>query len=464
MNAFTPGDRPAEPRPTGPHPVSASGVPAPAAPASPVARAIRRELALGFGIVALLIGGLGGWAATTELAGAVIGHGTLVVDGRVKQVQARDGGTVAAIAVADGDHVAAGDLLIRLDDTLTRASLAIVDDQMLHLAAQRMRLIGERDDAASLLVPDELRPGAGGSGTAAGLVASEQALFEARRALAASQKRQLHERIAQIHREIEGLTERRDAKTEELGWNAQELDSIQILNRKNLATLGQVAELSRLRARLLGEHGQLVSEIARADGRIAETELQILEIDQARQAEAMANLREIEAKLAELAGQRIAARDRLQQMELRAPQAGIVHDLAVHTVGGVVAPGETVMQIVPSAEALVAEMRLNPADIDQVQPGEAALLRLSAFSQRTTPELAGAVAAVSADVLVDKTSGESWYTARIALDPASVAALGPLKLVPGMPVEVFVNTGPRLALSYFLKPLQDQLRRAFRED
>ncbi len=458
MNAFSPSESPAAPHPSVP-----AAPPAPAA-ASPAKRAIRRELAMGFGIVALLVGGLGGWAATTELAGAVIGHGTLVVDGRVKQVQARDGGVVVAIAVRDGDHVAAGDLLVRLDDTLTRASLAIIEDQMLHLAAQRMRLIGERDAAASLVVPEALGPAGDDSGEAAGLVAAEQALFDARRDLAAGRKRQLQERIAQIHREVEGLTERREAKTEELGWNAQELESIQTLHRKNLATLGQVAELSRLRAQLLGEHGQLVAEIARADGRIAETELQILEIEQTRQTEAMAGLREIEAKLAELAEQRVGARDRLQRMELRAPQAGIVHDLAVHTLGGVVAPGETVMQIVPSAEALVAEMRLNPADIDQVQPGEAALLRLSAFSQRSTPELAGIVAQVSADVLVDTPGGESWYTARIALDPASVAGLGPLKLMPGMPVEVFVNTGPRLALSYFLKPVQDQLRRAFREE
>lgn len=435
---------------------------------SPATRAIRRNLALGFVVVALVVGGFGGWAATTELAGAVIGRGTLVVDGSVKRVQTRDGGVVGNIEVRDGDRVAAGALLVRLDDTLTRTNLAIVEDQMLHLAAQRMRLLGERDDAESLVVADELLPArhgpAASSAKADALVASEQALFAARRDLAAGQKRQLKARIAQIHREIEGLAERRDAKSEELSWNERELQSAEALRSKNLATLGQVAELSRLRARLVGEHGQLVAEIARAEGRIAETELQIMELDQTRQAEAMAGLREIDAQLAQLAEQRIGALDRLQRVEIRAPQAGIVHDLTVHTVGGVVAPGETLMQIVPSADTLVVEMRLSPADIDHVQPGDAALLRLTAFNQRTTPELSGKVAGLSPDVFVDETTAESWYKARIALDPTSVPRLGSLKLVPGMPVEVFVGVGDRRALSYFLKPLHDYFMRAFREE
>lgn len=437
-------------------------------PSSPATRAIRRNLALGFGVVALLVGGFGGWAATTELAGAVIGKGTLVVDGSVKRVQTRDGGVVGSIEVRDGDRVAAGDLLIRLDDTLTRANLAIVEDQILHLLAQRMRLVGERDDAASLTVPDELQPGlpgpAASSGKAAALVTSEQALFAARRDLAAGQKRQLNARIAQIHREIEGLGERRDAKSEELSWNERELQSAEALRSKNLATLGQVAELSRLRARLVGEHGQLVAEIARAEGRIAETELQIMELDQTRQTEAMAGLREIESRLAQLAEQRIGALDRLQRIEIRAPQAGIVHDLAIQTVGGVVTPGETLMQIVPSADALVVEMRLSPNDIDDVQPGETALLRLTTFSQHTTPELAGKVARLSPDVFVDEATDVSWYKVRIILDPASVSRLGPITLLPGMPVEVFLDTGSRRALSYLLKPLRDHLMRAFRED
>ncbi|WP_245261655.1 HlyD family type I secretion periplasmic adaptor subunit [Ancylobacter sp. FA202] len=455
MDALTPPERAAEPRLV--LPSSARG-----GSASPATRSIRRNLAMGFGLVALLFGGLGGWAATTELAGAVVGQGTLVVEGRVKQVETRDGGVVGAIHVRDGDAVAAGQLLIRLDDTLTKANLAIVEDQIRHLAAQRLRLVGERDAAEELVVPVELEAGEA-PGAAAALIASEQALFRARRALAAGQKRQLRERIAQIHREIDGLAERRDAKTEELAWNARELESIETLRGRDLATLGQVAELSRLRAQLTGEHGQFTAEIARAEGRIAETELQIIEIDQTRQAEALEALREIDARLAQLAEQRIAARDRLRRMEVRAPQAGLVHDLAVHTIGAVVAPGETLMQIVPRA-ALVAEMRLSPDDIDDVHAGEAALLRLTSFNRRTTPELAGVVARLSPDVFVNEASGESWYTVRLTLDPAAVARLAPLKLVPGMPVEVFIDTGPRLALSYFLKPLQDQLMRAFREE
>ncbi len=226
----------------------------------------------------------------------------------------------------------------------------------------------------------------------------------------------------------------------------------------------RLAELERLRAQLDGERGQLIAEIARAATRITETELQILQLDQDRLAEVLTELRDVDNKLAELLEQRVTAEDQLKRIDLRSPQDGIVHELAVHTIGGVIAAGETVMQIVPVNERLVVEAKIQPTDIDQIHVGQTAVLRFSAFNQRTTPEVTGHVKTVAADLVSNPQTGESWYSSRLQIEPDELTKLGDLNLLAGMPVEAYIKTGDRTALSYLIKPLTDQIAKAMRED
>ncbi|KPF41418.1 HlyD family type I secretion periplasmic adaptor subunit [Rhizobium sp. AAP43] len=426
---------------------------------TPIARSIRNYSLLAFVTMLILVIGFGGWAATAKLSGAVIGHGVVVVDGNVKKIQHRAGGIVGEILVRNGARVALGDLLIRMDDTITRANLAIVTKQIDQLSARRLRLVAERDGLAAMAMSDISETEDGGS-----YVRAEEALFAARQEALQSQQSQLRQRIDQIGQETAGLTVRLKAKEQELSWVEQELVRVRSLSGQQLIQFNRLAELERLKAQLDGERGQLIAEIARAGTRVTETELQILQLDQDRRTEIVTELRDVDNKLAELEEQQITAEDELKRVDIHSPQDGIVHELAVHTIGGVVAPGETVMQIVPSNDSLVVEARILPGDIDQVHPGQDAVLRFSAFNQRTTPEVFGRVETVTADLVSNPQTGDAWYSIRTRIPVEEMAKLGNLTLLSGMPVEVFVKTGERTALSYLLKPLSDQLARAMIED
>lgn len=432
-------------------------------PKTPAANAIRKYLLASAVTTGALVVGAGGWAATASLSSAVIGSGTIVVEGSAKRIQHREGGIIGQIRVTDGSRVKAGELLIRLDDTITRANLSVVTKQMDQFAARRMRLIAERDEQTQLKVPDELADRQSDPAVAE-YISAETALFKARRETMDGQKGRLRQQIGQIEQERTGLEVRRDAKNEELSWVAEELRRVSNLSEQGLVQFTRLSELQRTKAQLDGERGQLISEIARAATRISETELQILQLDQDRRAEVLTEMRDMDNKLAELAEQRIAAEDQLRRIDITAPQAGIVHELAVHTIGGVISPGETVMQIVPTDDKLVIDTKIRPADIDQVRTGQTAALRFSAFSQRTTPEIDGIVETVSADLNHNQQTGESWYSARIIIPPEERIKLGDLTLVAGMPVETFVQSGERSALSYLVKPLTDQVARAMREE
>jgi HlyD family secretion protein len=432
-------------------------------PSSRAQSSIRRHLIIAGLAVVLLIGGVGGWSAMSNISGAVLAIGTVAVEGNVKRVQHREGGIVGAIAVADGDRVAEGGILITLDATTTRANLAIIENQIDQLSARRMRLLAEREGAQAPQVPQALAQRAD-QPEIAELVSGETALFEARQRTLQGQRRQLRERVRQIDQEIEGLSARREAKDDEISLITQELEGVNQLYDKGMIPFPRVAELRRMRAQLAGELGQLMAEIARAATRIAETELQILQLDEDRLSETLTELRQVEAQMIELSERRVAALDELARVDIRAPQNGYVHELAAHTVGGVISPGETVMIIVPDEGQLLVEVRIGAADIDQVGNGQIATLRLSAFNQRTTPEIEGRIRTVSADLSRDPQTGETWYLGRIDIPPEQLARLNGLTLLPGMPVEAFVQTGERTPLSYFLKPLADHLARAMREE
>jgi len=425
-------------------------------------RSISRHILAGLVIVVVLAGGVGGWAGTMKLSGALIAPGSVVVDSNVKKVQHPTGGIVGELRVRDGDHVKQGDIVVRLDDTVTRANLAIVTKGLDELSARKARLESERDGSDSVKFPGDLLARADDPGVAA-ILDGERKLFELRRSARIGQKAQLRQRVEQLNEEIRGLKAQRESKEKETKLIEREKEGVYDLWRQKLVPLTKLTELERAAVRLEGEAGQLVAQTAQTAGKISETELQILQIDRDLSSEVAKETREIDGKIGEFVERKVTAEDQLKRVEIRAPQDGTVFQSNVHTVGGVITAGDPIMLIVPDADNLTVEARVNPQDIDQVQLGQTALLRLSAFNMRATPEINGTVTRISADTSTDQRTGQSYYTVRIAMPPDEVARLGDVKIVPGMPVEAFVQTGERTMLTYFAKPLNDQLMRMFRE-
>jgi HlyD family secretion protein len=425
-------------------------------------RSFRRHLTAGFAAVLLLVGGIGGWASVTELAGAVIASGQLVVESDVKKVQHATGGIVGELRVRDGDVVKAGEVVMRLDQTQTRANLGIITKNLDELVARQARDEAERDGEARISFPPELLARADDPEVQR-LVAGETKLFETRRQSRNGQKAQFKERIAQLQQQIEGLATQAVAKKRESDLIEQELKGVRELWEKRLVQFNRVVALERDAARLEGERGVLLATVAQVKDKITETELQILQIDQDMRTEVGKDLAEIRAKRSELGERRIAAEDQLRRIDIRAPQDGTVHQLTVHTVGGVIQPGEPIMLIVPNADALSVEAKVSPQEIDQLYVGQPAIVRFTAFNQRTTPELTGELSRISADVTQDQKTGATYYTIRIKVADPELARLGELKLVPGMPAEAFIQTSERTVLSYMTRPVYDQIKRAFRE-
>jgi HlyD family secretion protein len=431
---------------------------------SATSAAISRHLLLGCLLFALLVVGIGGWAATANLAGAVIAPAVVIVESDVKKVQHQVGGIVSSLTVKNGDRVEAGALLLRLDDTLTGANLAMVTKTLDELAGRRARLLAEQDGSGSIAFPEELAERAAAAGNVARIIAGERKLVQARRAARAGQEAQLRERIAQFSEEVKGLEAQRNAKLQEITFIHDELRGVESLYARNLLPLNRVTAMRRDATRLEGEKGQIISTIAQARGRIAETELKIIQIDQDLHTEVLRDLRDTDARFGELMERRISAEDQFRRAEIRAPQSGIVHQLAVHTVGGVIGPGETLMLIVPQAEGLSIEARVPPQNIDLIRLGQEVQIRFTAFDHNATPRLTGSVSVVAADVTRDTRTGQSYYAVRITISDAEIARLKGLQLVPGMPAEAHLQTHMRTVLSYLAKPLTDQFARAFRED
>ena len=426
-------------------------------------RSIRRHMVAGLAIVLVMAFGVGGWAGTMKLSGAIIAPGSIVVDSNVKKVQHPTGGIVGEVLARDGDRVKAGQVLVRLDDTVTRANLAIVTKGLTELTARKARLESERDGDDSVQFPADLVARAKTDADVASVLDGERKLFDLRRKGRTGQKAQLRQRVEQLKEEIRGFQAQRESKEKQIALINREAAGVEDLWKLKLVPLTKLTELQREAARLDGEAGQLIAQTAESSGKISETELAIIQIDRDLASEVAKETREIDSKIGEYVERKVTAEDQLKRVDIRAPQDGMVFQSAVHTVGGVITAGDAIMLIVPDADQLSVESRVNPQDIDQIQIGQDALLRFSALNQRTTPEIFGKVTRIAADATTDQRTGQTYYTIRIGMPPSEIVKLGDVRLLPGMPVEAFVQTGERTMISYLTKPLRDQLMRMFRE-
>lgn len=420
-----------------------------------------RHLLVGSAAVAVLLFIIFGWGTLTEISGAVIAPGKMVVDSNVKKVQHPTGGVVGELRVKDGDRVKKGDIVVRLDETQARTSLAIVTKALDEMEGRQARLEAERDGADKVTFPADFLARKDEPDVAQAM-ASEQRLFELRRSAREGQRQQLVEQIDQLKQQIAGNDEQIAAKTKEIDWNSQELGGVRGLWKDKLVPFSRVTTLERDNARLHGERGALTASVAQAKGRISEIQLKILQIDEDLRTEVGKELAEIRGKKAELTERRVAAEDQLKRIDLVAPQDGTIFQRSVHTVGGVIQAGEVLMLVVPDANELIIEAKVSPQDIDQIHAGQAAVVQFAAFNRRTTPELNGEVISIGADITTDDKRNESYYAVRIRIPDKEMARLDGLQPMAGMPVEVFIKTSPRTVVSYLTKPLREQFERAFR--
>jgi HlyD family secretion protein len=408
----------------------------------------------------LLFAGAGGWAATAQLTGAVIAHGVVKVDQNLKSIQHRDGGIVSEIAVKEGDFVTKGQVMLRLDDAETRTELSIVRTQLVELSVRQVRLMAERDNLADMVIAGKL---AAKRDEFPLIFFGENRLFEGNYQNRKSQKEQLALGIDQLGQEIKGLESQQTSKIDEIALVKTEHIKIKGLTDKRLIETSRKYIIDREMAKLIGEKGEIEASMARAKVRMSEIRLQIIAIDETARTEAQRELSSIEPRLSELRERSIAIEDRLARTNIRAPLSGTVNELSIHTIGGVITPAEKLVTLVPADAALKIEAKLAPTDIDQVFVGQPAKLRFSSFNQRTTPELHGRIDYVSPATSTDPSTGQVFYLADVIVPSEELEKLGDSKLLPGMPVEVFVSTVQRTAISFLAKPLTDQFNRAFRE-
>ncbi|TAU90060.1 HlyD family type I secretion periplasmic adaptor subunit [Rhizobium leguminosarum] len=426
-------------------------------------RSLNRHVAV-VGVLSIaLVCGIGGWAVTTELSSAVIGEGVIVVDGDVKKVQHLTGGIVSELLVSENDHVTAGQVLIRLDGTTTRANLSIVESTLAQLYARRARLKAERIGAESFEVEENIA-GLTSSTSAAKLLDGEQKLFDSRRSALIGMKSQLASRKDQLGEQIKGLVVQINATNDSLGLIEQELEGIDTLYKKGLVTLQRLNTLKRARADLQGNSGQEIAAKAEAEGKAIEIDRQSIQLDEDRRSEIAKDLTDVEAQTAEYEERRETALDQLRRLDITAPLTGRVHELSVHTVNGVIDPGQTLMLVVPENNELMVEAKVATRDIDQVHVGQSVDVRFSAFDQRTTPDVAGEITSIAPDIVKDERTGISYYPLRVKPKAESIARMKTIKLYPGMPAEVFIKIGDRTVISYLTKPLTDQMQHVFRQE
>jgi HlyD family type I secretion membrane fusion protein len=413
--------------------------------------------------IVLVFGGLGTWSALASLDGAIVAAGQVQVESSRKAVQHLEGGIVKEILVRDGDRVKQGDLLARLADKATGANLRLVQGQVAELAVRRARLIAEREGKEELEIPQDVQMAKGDAGLA-GIVEGQRSLLAAKRESARNEINLIRQQQEQLRTQIKGMKEQDASKARQIQFFEDELAGLRALFAKGLAPKGKLLTLERAAETNRGEQAALAGSIAAAEMKINELELQILRLDTTTQEKVAEELRTVEAEMNANSERLVSSQDQAERTEIRSPRNGRVYKLAVHAPGAVIKPGEVVMEIVPEDDTLVIAAQINPQDVDKVQTGQNARVRLSAFNQRTTPELTGQVSVISADMLTDPATGRPFYQATISIAPKEMERLAGLTLKPGMPAETMISTGDRSPLSYFLKPLTDGFSRAMREE
>ena len=422
---------------------------------------IRKHLRLIAIMSAVLVFVIGGWAALTKVSEAVISRGSLVNASYVKKIQHPTGGTVREIKVQEGQPVQAGQLLIRLDDVQVRAALSITRSNILQLRARQARFLAEQAAATGGAMPASFMA-KGHSPEMVAQLAEERRLMEARRALRQRQKSQLSEQVAGEYQQAEGLKAEGRSRENQMGLVNEELAGVRKLYKEGYAPMSTLKALERQAENLAGERGQFTALSAQVSNKVAELRLQALQIDAQHLSEVLTDLRDVEARLPELIEKEAAQVDQLNRLEIRAPQAGIVHELESHTIGGVVGTGEPIMLIVPTDDSLTVETQVAPQYITQLTIGQKAGVKFVGLD-RTVPQVEGTVSRLGADLVEDRRTGVSYYVVRLALPRSQVERLGNVKLVPGMPVETYIKTADRTVLSYLMKPVSEQLNRSFRE-
>ena len=429
-------------------------------------RGLLRPALTGVTASLLLIVALGGWATTTELGGAVIARGTVQVEGDAKVVQHADGGIVETIAVENGALVTAGQILMVLDSDIVAADLAISRARLAAALALRARLDAEQTSAPEIVFSYPALPTAVTAPPGLDLPpqeARQRAIFVARAELLTGTRARLVETQAQIEAQIAGTEAQIDALATQISSLDEEISVKESLVDDGLSRRSQLNELVRSRANLVGQQAALVSEITALRNRAREAEIATEQDAREFQEKVATELREVTSEIEELILTIVTRQGQLDRMEVRAPAAGVVHELALTTEGGVLAPGDTVMQIIPQDGGLRFEVEVDPASIDQVYPGQAAELIFSAFDQDDTPKLQGEVHHISPAAVTDPQTDRSFYRVDLSVSPEELARLESAVLVPGMPVEAFLHTDTRSVMAYLVKPITSHARRAFRE-
>lgn len=421
---------------------------------------LKGPIVSGLTILLIFLVGATAWASSAKLASAIIAVGQLKVDSNRKQIQHLDGGIVNQILVSDGQSVKKGDTLVILDPVQAKSSLGIVAGALFTAELKRSRLQAERDNTEQ---PDFTRFLHREHEDKNSLIDAQQSLFSIRRSVQVSQQEILHQQIENLKSQISGFESQQASTKTQIEISKDELVNLKNLKARGLVGNERLLELERNLAQLEGRAGEIVSSIASAKASIDEKRLELIRVKRSFHEQVLAELQDVESEIIDLQERSNAATHYLQQMVVKAPVDGLIVGLNVHTEGGVVVPGQLLMEIVPDNDALIVEGQVLPTDVDDLLVGQSARVKLSGFQQRTTPELTGMLQYVSADSMLDERSGMTYFIIRVSIAAEELAKLPSEGLIPGMPAEVFVQTGERTALEYLLQPLSDTIDRAWRE-